>query len=165
MSFQRYDNGDNNSFPATHYGTAVVGEAREYGHTQGRDVQDVHKLEYHLTYEDAVAATEYENGMLMVIPEGAVIMNVAVYPITTFGGATTNTITLGLAQKSNGTVIDADGIYTGTPTAGTAVSADAVAGAAYTVTADAFVTVTQSDATAGEAVFVITFLEGLSHTA
>jgi hypothetical protein len=156
MSFERYDNGGNNKFPLTNYGSSDVQELAQYGASIGCDNQDTYKIELVVQAGEAVAATEYGSSIVSVLPTGYIVEEVKVDASATFAGGASNLLEVGIAKKADGTGADADALFTGVPTVGTTATGTLVSPADEVLTEDYFITVGTTDATAGKAKVVVT---------
>ena len=156
MSFERLDNGGNNKFPLTNYGSSDVKELAKYGAALGTDTQGVKKIEMIVRVGDDVAATEYDSSIVSVLPKGHVVTSAMTYSSTDMVG----TINVGIADKADGTNADADAlVQTATVlVAGEAVAGTLAAGVDGTILADdKMVTLDSANLTAGEVKVVITY--------
>jgi hypothetical protein len=115
MTIEYKNDGTNNSYPATVYGTTVVGETSKFGAKVGSPSTGKYTVEYVFSAGDAVAATEYANLMLATLPAGFVVKASKVYATETFDAAAN----VGVVKKGDGTGAVAAAVYTGTPTVGT----------------------------------------------
>lgn len=156
MSFQRYDNGGNNKFPLTNYGTDSLRALAKYGASIGTDTQDIIKYEIVVRAGDTVTKEEFNSTIVSVIPKGYFLQEVAVFPVETFNGL----INIGVADKATGvTVDDPLGLYTGTPTVGTPETSRPTLGV---LEEDLFITVDATLTTVGLAKVVITLRNAIA---
>lgn len=157
MSFERYDNGGNNKFPLTNYGSSSIQELSQYGAALGTDTQDVHKVELVIKGGQIVTSTEFDSSMVTVIPAGAKIVEVTADASATFDAA----LNVGLANKADGTGVVAAALYTGTPTVGTSELGILLPPADEVLTQDKFITVANT-ATEGKVKVVVVYRDAIN---
>lgn len=157
MSFERYDNGGNNKFPLTNYGSSSIQELSQYGAALGTDTQDVHKVELVIKGGQVVAATEFDSSMVTVIPAGAKVVSVTADASATMDGV----VSVGIANKADGTGDVAAALYTGTPTVGTSEDGILLTPADEVLTQDKFITVANA-ATEGKVKVVVVYRDAIN---
>jgi hypothetical protein len=156
MSFERYNNGGNNKFPLTNYGTSQVQDLAQYGAALGTDTQDVKKLEVILKGGKVVQSSEYDSSIVSVLRKGVKVESVTVDATETFDAV----INVGIANKADGTGVAAAALYTGTPTVGTSEDGILLAPLDEVVLADKFVVISTTS-TVGTAKAVITYRDAI----
>lgn len=151
MGIESKNTGDNNSYPATVYGTTIVGEAAMYGARMGNPSTGKYSVEYIVKAGDSVAATDYLNKMLQTLPTGYIVTGSKVYATETFDVA----ISIGVAESEDGSNAVAAAVYTGTPTVGTSETGTLLSPLTEVLTTNYFVTIDTSTATTGKAKVIV----------
>ena len=157
MSFERYDNGGNNKFPLTNYGSSSIQELSQYGAALGTDTQDVHKVELVIKGGQSVGSIEFNSSMVTVIPAGAKVVSVTADASETMDGV----VSVGIANKVDGTGDVLTALYTGTPTVGTSEDGIILTPADEVLTQDKFITVTNA-ATTGKVKVVVVYRDAIN---
>lgn len=139
MGFERKTAVRNNGYPTTIYGNAEAGEKEALGRHSGDAAVGQFVMEFDVNFATTVGAGEHANLMICQVPTGVKIQKVSVNP--SVGWTATKKLLLGLAKSSDGTIVDADCLFTGVPVANTYVEGTLLTPATKVLVEDHYVTV------------------------
>lgn len=157
MSFERYNKGGNNKFPLTNYGASSIQELSQYGAALGTDTQDVHKVELVIKGGQTVGSIEFASSVVSVIPAGAKVVSVTADASETMDGI----VSVGVANKEDGTGDVPTALYTGTPTVGTSEDGILLTPVDEVLTQDKFIIVANA-ATVGKVKVVVVYRDAIN---